>query len=159
MTTLGITGHRGLPDDLAAAVAEQLREALAELDPAELIGVSCIADGADAVFASAVLARGGRLDVVVPAAEYREKLPTEHHPLYDELYAQASRVHRLDYTESTPEAHMAASRLLISLADELLAVWDGQPSRSYGGTADVVDEARAQGVAVRVIWPEGATRP
>ncbi len=81
LTTLGITGHRGLPDDLAAAVAEQLHEALAELDPAELTGVSCIADGADALFALAVLDQGGRLDVVVPAAEYREKLPAEHHPL------------------------------------------------------------------------------
>lgn len=159
MTTLGITGHRGLPDELAAAVAEQLHDALAKHDPAELTGISCIADGADALFAGAVLDRGGRLEVVVPAAEYREKLPAEHHHLYDALYAQASRVHRLDYTESTPEAHMAASRLLISLADELIAVWDGQPSRSYGGTADVVDEARTHGVPVHVIWPEGASRP
>jgi hypothetical protein len=159
LTALGITGHRGLTDDLAAAVAEQLRNALTEFDPAELSGVSCIADGADALFARVVLDRGGRLEVVVPAAEYREKLPVEHHPVYDELYAQASRVHQLKYTESTPEAHMAASRLLISLTDELIAVWDGQPSRSYGGTADVVDDARAQGVPVRVVWPEGATRP
>ena len=159
MTTLGITGHRGLPDELAAAVAAQLRDALAETDPDELTGISCIADGADMLFALAVLERGGRLEVVVPAAEYREKLPAEHHQLYDALYAQAARVHRLEHTESTPEAHMDASRLLIGLSDELIAVWDGQPSRSYGGTADVVDEARAQGVPVRVLWPHGARRP
>ncbi|MFF4619567.1 hypothetical protein [Nonomuraea jabiensis] len=43
-------------------------------------------------------------------------------------------------------------------ADLLFAVWDGQPARGYGGTADVVAEARRRGVPVRVIWPEGARR-
>jgi len=33
---------------------------------------------------------------------------------------------------------MAASAYMIDHADELWAVWDGQPARGYGGTADVV---------------------
>ncbi|MER5913805.1 hypothetical protein ABT124_25810, partial [Streptomyces sp. NPDC001982] len=48
--------------------------------------------------------------------------------------------------------------LLVDQADELLAVWDGQPARGFGGTADVVAYAHRQGVPVRIIWPEGATR-
>ncbi|MEU1406594.1 hypothetical protein ABZ471_30260 [Streptomyces sp. NPDC005728] len=48
-------------------------------DPAELVAVSCIADGTDAWFAEAVLSAGGRLEVVVPAAQYREDLPEWHH--------------------------------------------------------------------------------
>ncbi|WP_041624991.1 hypothetical protein [Stackebrandtia nassauensis] len=42
--------------------------------------------------------------------------------------------------------------------DQLIAVWDGQPARGYGGTADVVDYARDHGIDVTVIWPEGAKR-
>ncbi|HEY1620682.1 MAG TPA: hypothetical protein VGG25_23870 [Streptosporangiaceae bacterium] len=47
---------------------------------------------------------------------------------------------------------------MIRGADELWAVWDGQPARGYGGTADVVAHARSKGIPVRVIWPEGARR-
>ena len=53
---------------------------------------------------------------------------------------------------------MAASELMIKHADQLWAVWDGQPARGYGGTADVVAAARDQGLPVRVIWPHGAHR-
>ncbi|MHA6619887.1 hypothetical protein [Pseudonocardia sp. DLS-67] len=37
------------------------------------------------IFARAVLDAGGSLAVVVPAAEYRESLPADHHPVYDAL--------------------------------------------------------------------------
>ena len=54
---------------------------------------------------------------------------------------------------------MAASRLMLVEIAELIAVWDGKPSRGFGGTADVVAEARERGIPARVIWPIGAERP
>lgn len=65
---------------------------------------------------------------------------------------------RLDHHESTSQSHMDASMYMLGRADRLLAVWDGQPARGYGGTADVVDAAEQQGVPVTVIWPDGASR-
>jgi len=53
---------------------------------------------------------------------------------------------------------MDASRFMVDNADRLIAVWDGEPARSYGGTADVVTYAREKGVPVSVVWPEGASR-
>jgi hypothetical protein len=53
---------------------------------------------------------------------------------------------------------MAASRLMVDQADELYAVWDSKPARSYGGTADAVPYAREHGTPVRVIWPDGVQR-
>ena len=47
---------------------------------------------------------------------------------------------------------------MVDEADELCAVWDGEPARSYGGTTDVVAYARERGIPVRVIWPSGAQR-
>ncbi|WP_395298741.1 hypothetical protein ACF9IK_32555 [Kitasatospora hibisci] len=124
----------------------------------DVAGVSCIADGPDSWFAELVLERGGTLEVVIPAEEYRESLPADHQPLYDRLLSRAAAVHRTGMTASDSAAHMAGSEVLVGLSDLLLAVWDGKPAWGYGGTADVVGYARGRGVPVRVVWPEGAER-
>jgi len=157
MYRIAISGHRGLPGPTARLVDQALRAALAERAPG-VTGMSCLADGADQIFARAVTGLGGTLEVVVPAAEYRAGLPADSHPEYDELFAQAAAVRRLPFTASTPDSHMAASRLMVNEADELYAVWDGEPARAFGGTADVVAYAREHGTPVRVIWPDGAQR-
>ena len=157
MYRIAISGHRGLPDSSMRLVDQALRAALAEYAPG-VTGLSCLADGADQIFARAVTDLGGTLEAVIPAAEYREKLPEDFHPGYDDLFARATAVHRLPFTESTPESHMAAGKLMVNQADELYAVWDGEPARAYGGTADVVAYAREHGTPVRVIWPESAQR-
>jgi len=121
-------------------------------------GLSCLADGADQIFARAVIDLGGRIEAVIPALEYHKGMPEDAHAQYDALLARATAVHKLPFTDSSPESHMAASKLMIDEADELYAVWDGQPARGYGGTADVVAYARKRGVSLRVIWPQGAQR-
>jgi hypothetical protein len=133
MYRIAISGHRGLPAPTARLVDQAIRAVLAERLPS-VTGFSC------------------------PAVGYRAGLPADSHPGYDALFAQAAAVRRLPFTESTPESHMAASRLMVNDADELLAVWDGKPARAYGGTADVVAYAREHGTPVRVIWPDGAQR-
>jgi len=155
---VGITGHRGLSTHVEAQVRVLLTEYVTAHDPAGLVGVSCIADGPDSWFAETVLEHGGRLEVVVPAAQYREGLPDWHHPVYDQLIACAADIHHTGMAESTSEAHQAGSEILVGLVDELVAVWDGKPARGYGGTADVVAYAERTGVPVRVLWPEGASR-
>ncbi|WP_338484269.1 hypothetical protein VM636_09340 [Streptomyces sp. SCSIO 75703] len=155
---MGITGHRGLGGDVERWVRERLGVAVRACDAAGLVGVSCVADGPDAWFAEAVLAHGGRLEVVIPAAGYRAALPEWHHATYDALLERACEVHGTGMEESTSEAHMAGSEILVGLSDALLAVWDGEPARGFGGTADVVAYAERSGVPVRVLWPEEATR-
>ncbi len=148
MYRIAISGHRGLPGPTVRMVDEAIRAVLAERAP----------DEADQIFARAVTDLGGTLEVDIPAAEYREGLPTDSHPEYDDLFAQAAAVRRLPFTESTSESRMTASKLMVDEADELYAVWDGKPARAYGGTADVVAYAREHGTPIRVIWPDGAQR-
>ncbi|MGH3934291.1 MAG: hypothetical protein ACRDS1_04825 [Pseudonocardiaceae bacterium] len=157
MTLIGITGHRGLSSPTARLVTQALRDILAEYG-AGVTGVTSLADGADQLFARAVVDQGGLIEVIVPATHYRDGLPAESRPEYDDLLRYATRVHRLEFTESTSQAHMAASELMISMISELFAVWDQQPARGHGGTADVVAHARDHGRSIRIIWPEGATR-
>lgn len=104
MTRIAITGHRGLPEGTTVLIDKALRAELAERDT-NLIGLSCLADGADTLFARAVLDCGGMLIAIIPARRYRDGLPAEHHATYDELVAAASDVIQLDYDESTSQAH------------------------------------------------------
>ncbi|MFC4564642.1 hypothetical protein ACFO4E_22520 [Nocardiopsis mangrovi] len=157
MPRIAVTGHRQLRADVERAVDTAVRARLAAVD-GPLTGLSCLADGADTVFARAVLDAGGDLEVVVPAAGFRDALPAEHRPAYDALMASAARIHRLAHRESAPAAHMDAGRHLVDHCDELVAVWDGRPARGHGGTADIVGYARARHRPVSVVWPEGATR-
>lgn len=154
---IAISGHRSLPPATETLVAEALDEALSSITN-DITGLTCLADGADTVFARAVLARGGQIEVIVPAEQYLAGLPEEHHAEYRKLLAQAVQVHRMPFSESTSEAHMAASQHMLTLADELWAVWDGQPARGYGGTADVAQAAHDLNKAIHIIWPGGATR-
>jgi hypothetical protein len=44
--------------------------------------------------------------------------------------------------------------------DRLVAVWDGTPpSGKGGGTTDTVEQARAAGLPVDVVRPDGAAQP
>lgn len=157
MTRVAITGHRGLPAATERLVDAALRAEIAG-SPGDLVGLSCLADGADTLFAKAVLDGGGSLVAIVPAARYRDGLPAAHHPAYDALLARAVEVIRLDHVESTGDAHLAASLVMLGRADRLLAIWDGLPARGHGGTADVVRAARDAGLPVTIVWPHGAAR-
>jgi hypothetical protein len=57
-------------------------------------------------------------------------------------WSQATEIVRLGHVESDPDAHTDANLRMLAETDELIAVWDGQPARDYGGTADVVGTAR-----------------
>jgi len=158
MTRIAISGHRGLSPEVEALIEQAIRVELSSFAVDDLVGISCLADGADQIFARALVDLGGQLEVVVPAARYRDALPESAHTGYDELISRAVAVHRLAYVESTAQSHMQASIDMLKHTDLLFAVWDGLPARSFGGTADVVSHARAIGVPVTVIWPEGAQR-
>jgi hypothetical protein len=157
MPRVAFSGHRGLSAATASLIDRAVRDALA-VNAADLTGLSCLADGADQIFARAIADAGGRLEVVIPAEGYRDGLPEAARPGFDELFALAAGVHRMPFVEPSQRSYMAAGEFMIDHADELYAVWDGKPARGYGGTADVVGYARKRGIPIRVIWPDGAER-
>ncbi|HET9080990.1 MAG TPA: hypothetical protein VFO01_10820 [Trebonia sp.] len=141
MRRIAISGHRGLSGPTAVLVEKAIRVALEAAGP-DVTGISCLADGADQIFARAVTDLGGSLETVIPADQYRDGLPADCHFEYDRLLAMAANACLLPFAEPTPESFMVAGELMVDAADELYAVWDGKPARGYGGTADVVAYAR-----------------
>jgi len=97
--------------------------------------------------------------VVLPAADYRErKVKPDNLAEFDDLISRARAVRTLPFRKSDEGAYMAATEEVFDSVDSLIAVWDGNPSRGYSGTADVVVAARERGIPVTVVWPDGACR-
>ncbi|GAB4050703.1 hypothetical protein GCM10028775_24090 [Catellatospora paridis] len=154
-----MTGHIDLTAETAALVAAALGELLADYRPEELAGVSCLAAGADTIFAEAVVAYGARLEVVLPAADYRDRqVAPEHAAAFDRLAGHAASVQVMPHAQAGPAAYEDANAAMLTGCDLLVAVWDGQPPADRGGTAAVVARARALALPVVVVWPEGARR-
>jgi len=155
---LGITGHVNLTEASVPLVYAALSAELARYGT-EFSGISCLARGADTIFAQAVLDRGGRLDVLVPAADYRAaKVTPDHAPQYDAIVAHASTVRVLPHRRSTRAAYEAANRAMVACTDLVFAVWDGHYDAGRGNTSSTVEYARSRGVHVVVVWPDGVAR-
>lgn len=155
---VGVTGHMNLTADTIPLVRAEIRKVLGVLGP-DLIGVSCLAAGADTIFAEVILDLGGELEVVVPSVDYRQsKVKPDHASVFDHLLERATLVRTLPFSQANRDAYEAANRELLDSSDALLAVWDGEAPADRGGTAAVVDEAVARGLRVEVVWPPGARR-
>jgi hypothetical protein len=160
MTIIAVTGHMDLTDPSTDLVRAALRETLKPYADGQLTGVSCLAKGADALFAEVVLELGGRLIAVIPSQDYRQnKVKPDHAETFDRLKASAYEVLVLPHETADRSAYEDANRTLLQRADRLMAVWNGEPPTGQGGgTADTVLEAREAGLPVEVVWPEGAAR-
>jgi hypothetical protein len=155
---IGITGHTNLSAATVPLVAAGIRAELAR-HSVGLTGVTCLARGADQIFARVVLELGGDLEVVLPAEDYRvRKVSADNAAEFDELHAMARAIRTMPFAHSDGNAYQAASEHLLSTVDWLIAVWDGRPAGGHGGTADVVAAAHRLGIPVTVMWPQGAER-
>ncbi|MDA2808041.1 hypothetical protein [Nocardiopsis suaedae] len=159
MTRIGITGHSNLSADSAPLVRTALAGIIAPYRDGGLVGLSCLARGADQIFAEAVLEAGGSLEVVLPSVDYREaKVGPRNLDQFDGLLMRAALVRYMPHRTAGERAYADANEAILGSIDRLVAVWDGRPSGGKGGTGDAVEAARGRGVPVDVVWPEGARR-
>jgi hypothetical protein len=159
MPRIGVTGHTRLTAATAASVYETLRDELHRYPAPAVHGITCLALGADQLFAHAVLSVGGTFEAVVPATDYRDEvISAENQPEFDELIHKAKTVTYMPFRRSSRTAYMAASEELLGRCDVLFAVWDGSTSGLLGETGEVVAAARQRRLSVRVLWPANALR-
>jgi hypothetical protein len=155
---IGVTGHRDLTEDTVRLVEAVLRTRLRELDDGRLVGVSCLASGADSLFAEVLIELGGRLEVVLPSVDYRAQVMPEHATTFERLLRKARNLHLLPHRTADDHAYVSANTILLGKIDHLVAVWDGMPAAGAGGTADVVHDATRRKIPVTRVWPPGSGR-
>lgn len=154
---VGFSGHRNLKDPVgvARAVGETL-DALRHESVGEWIGLSSAAAGADLIFVREVLARGMGWEASLPLGEddfARDFAPAD----WVEVAALLKRAEHVEVAAnagSREEAYLSGGFEIVNRCDVLLVVWDGQPARGVGGTADVVTYARAMRRPLVIINPE-----
>jgi hypothetical protein len=151
---VGFTGHRRLED--APGVAGAIREVIATLrreGPGEWIGLSSAAAGSDTLFAREALAQGCSWHVVLPMApaEFKRDFSDAEWRETEDLLARAEQVQVFNETGEREDAYLDAGMETVHGADIVLAVWDGEPARGKGGTADVIAYARDLGRPLFII--------
>lgn len=157
---IAVTGHMNLTPETETLIYQAVMAELASYIGADgLTGISCIARGADSIFANAVLDSGGQLEVVLPSVDYRQvKVGPEYAARFDSLLSRAKQVHVGRSATANRAAYEEANETLLSAGDVLFAIWDGERGVDRGSTGSVVGLAEERGIPVRVIWPTGASR-
>jgi hypothetical protein len=150
---IGVTGHirltRGSARPIYRAIRAVLRHQLLFHD--RVHGITCLADGADRLFARAIRDLAGTFEVVLPEPPADDRRTRR-------LLRQARQITRVP-ADARPEArYAAAGELLLRRCDLLVAVWDGGEDGIHGGTAHTVARARELGRPVQVVWPDKAKR-
>jgi hypothetical protein len=150
---IGVTGHRKLTNEseLAQRVNEaicQIRKMLPPLPstPVVLCVLSPLAEGADRLVARQVLGLpGSELEVVLPLQRedyVKDFEAKESRAEFERLLSVARRVRQLEPRKTRNESYEQVGHYIVDRCDALIALWDGQPSRGQGGTADIVQYAR-----------------
>ena len=160
---MGVTGHRDLArPDVAAAEVDVVLDHLVGDSGRVLVVVSGLAEGADRLVAQQVLARqGSRLIALLPmdpidyVSDFADAGSVKE---FTDLLHAADEVEVIrgapsdDWTREA--AYERAGHAMLDRSDVLIALWDGQPSKGRGGTAEMVFEANLIGRPVEVITVE-----
>ena len=162
---VGITGHRHLETEVARGKVAALLRSIAEsaeriwqsvpdvFDPVApvLRLVTPLAAGADQMAAEEGLDAGYQLQAVLPLprADYASDFEDKDRERLNALLARAQCCLELPpQPGGRPQAYALAGRATVAHSDLIIAVWDGQPARGRGGTAEIVDHAFRRGVPV-----------
>lgn len=149
---VGVTGHQRLDDPTAWCWVERAIDHELETLDQPLVGVTSLAIGADQLFARLVVHRGGRIHAVIPFAEYEGTLDEEGAEEYRKLISHAE-IEVLDLPGTEQDAYLAAGKRVVALSELMIAVWDSQPAKGKGGTADIVAYAQGRHVPLVHINP------
>jgi hypothetical protein len=146
--TGGITGHQDLgPPETVSWVARTIDELIDEYGIDR--GVTCLARGADQLYAILLQRRGRPYVAVIPSHDYSTVFAgPEDSTAFSSFLARAAERDTLPFTQASEEAYYAAGKRVVDLSDVLLAAWNGLPAKGLGGTADIVAYARTQGKPV-----------
>lgn len=114
---IGITGHQTLDDpDGWAWVKMALEDLLTRLS-GPITGITCLAAGADTLFAELVLQHGGSVEAVLPFAEYERELAADQRSRYQALLDKASAISVLQKRQSNQESYFDASKKVVDATD------------------------------------------
>ncbi len=166
---VGVSGHRpnrlpkGALDELASQIRLVLRTIRAaartmELKhPVTLRLLSSLAEGSDRIVArlseEPEFAFELEVPLPMPPEEYEKDFETEASRVeFRALLAGAKSVYTLPApTGERSLGYLAAGEIVLAQCDLLIGIWDGKASAGTGGTADILDRAKAAGIPIAIV--------
>lgn len=129
----------------AALILQQSEAALCSNTGAQLRLHSPLATGADQIAAICARSSGYFVRALLPfeATEYRKDFADgDELATFEQALAAADEIVALPGRRSDVEsAYLVVGESLVRTADVLIAIWDGEPAKGPGGTANVVELA------------------
>lgn len=153
---VGFSGHRSVGNPAGVAQAMQaVLESLRKETAGEWLALSSVADGSDQMFVAQARSLGLSWHAILPLpkAEFAKDFSAADWPVVEAMLAHAEHVHVITENGTREDAYLDGGLETVNGSDVLLAVWDGQPARGKGGTADVVNYALSIGKPVVIIDP------
>lgn len=158
-----MTGHRTFDDpDAVAAAVDVVLDRIADHGGVDELWTS-LAEGADRFVVERVLGRWPTAAVVavlpLPVDDYATDFTDPNsREAFLRLVDAADRVDVVPppADASREAAYEAAGFAVVDACDVVIALWDGQPARGRGGTAEVIAHALAADVLVEAVM---VTRP
>lgn len=152
---VAVSGHRVFNDEAAVmgGITQGLLEMLRCWRAERLCVITSLAEGADRLVIQAARSIAPtRFIAVLPMdeADYKEDFAPASAAAFSRLLAEADAVQVLEGIAQREEAYYRAGVAVLDYCDLLLAVWDGQPARGYGGTGDIVQLARER--KLPLVW-------
>ncbi|MEU8625671.1 hypothetical protein [Streptomyces sp. NPDC048669] len=155
---IAVVGHRDLSSTTLELVEAELRARLDRLTEGAATLVRAGA-GLPLVFGRVAREAGRKLTVLLPAQDrVPAALPERDRSAVGELLVLAEHVRLLAFDPADRNACVGADERLVEACRTVLAVWDGSPSDGRDATAHLVAFARARGIRVEVVWPDGSLR-
>lgn len=136
---IGITGHQNLNIAVIDWLKHEIFIEIKQLNVNEAF--SCLAIGADQIFAEIVLANEILLTAVVPCLNYETTFDINGLASYKNLLSRSNNTIKLNFEKPTENAFFEAGKTVVSNSDILFAIWDNLPAKGLGGTADIVSIA------------------
>jgi hypothetical protein len=164
MVAIGVSGHRDLIN--LAAVSNAVDKALNKIHTCfreySLQVISPLAEGADRVVVWRAMAYYSvRLVVPLPLeiSDYMLDFKSiSSKAAFKTLLEHADQVIELPAEDTREACYLAAGMYILDHSDVLIAVWDGEPARGIGGTAEIVAEARRRGMSLAWVQVAGGER-
>ncbi len=142
---VGFTGHRRVTDlDSARAQIASALDRLLENQRVEWLAVSSAAEKGDLMFAEESSKRGLQWEVLLslPAMDFKQDFSPERWVGVEKMIESADTVRVVAQEGNRDEAYLDCGIETVNACDVLIALWDGEPARGPGGTADIVTFAR-----------------
>lgn len=149
--SIGVSGHQMRPGIEWDWVSTALRTEIERVGRiAEAF--SSLAVGSDQVFADIAIELGIPHVAILPLEGYERYFDGTDLSNYRRLLNRSRRI-QLKWNGDPQRAFFEAGKYVVQNSNILFAIWDGEPSEGFGGTADIVGYAEKSSCRIVQIDP------